>query len=226
MSLYQSYSFWYKQRIMSRILIFLFLFSTLQANSQYSWELAKDRDGIQVYTKTIDGSPYKASKVTSKVEGTLHAFAALFRDVDAYDKLFPDSHSPQLIERKTYKKQIHYIISEAPWPVADRDGVYQYDYRYEAGQKTLYIEMKGLPNYWEEKEGMVRIVQCDGVWTFEQLSATECQVTYEFQADPGGTVPAWLANTGVTSMPYELMLNVKKRIKLDKYKNGRVSFIP
>ncbi|MCB0641132.1 MAG: START domain-containing protein [Phaeodactylibacter sp.] len=206
-------------------LLFLTLAPALLAG-QSSWTLAKDNNGIQVYTKDKENSDFKSSKVTSVVEASLQTFAALFRDVDAYDKLFPSSKSAELLERNTDRKQVHYIISEAPWPVDDRDGVYEYLYSYNAGAKILKIEMRGLPDYLPEKDGMVRIRICDGTWTFEQLDANRCRVTYEFHADPAGTLPAWLANASVTSVPYELMTNLKERVQLDKYRTAKVSLIP
>lgn len=211
---------------MYRFALLLLCFSPMTLTGQSSWTLAKDSDGIQVYTKDKENSDFKTSRVTSVVEGSLHSFAALFRDVDNYARLFPDSKSAELLERDSYQKQIHYIVSEAPWPVADRDGVYQYTYSYHPGTKTLKIEMKGLPEYLPEKEGLVRIHICDGIWTFEELESKRCRVTYEFHADPGGTLPAWLANASVTSVPFELMTNLKKRIALEQYQGARVSFLP
>lgn len=193
--------------------------------AQSSWKLAKDQDGIQVYTKEKPGSVLKMSKVTGEVESSLSTLVAIFQDVDAYDAFFPSTSEMRLLERPSETKQIHYLVSDAPWPVADRDGIYEYVFSYASSEKTVYIQMHSLPDYLGQEEDRVRIRECTGTWTLKQLSTKKTLVTYEFHVEPGGSVPAWLANMSVTDTPYETLANLRKRAALNQYQGKSFSFI-
>lgn len=58
-------------------LVFITVFSNI-AVSQEDWSLRKDRGGVQVYTSSVEGSPYKAVKSVERVTDTrLSLIAAL-----------------------------------------------------------------------------------------------------------------------------------------------------
>ena len=63
----------------------LLLFSLLQADT---WELAKERDGITVYTRNVEGSPFLAFKGVTVVEGDLSDKESLRGTVQGCDYLF------------------------------------------------------------------------------------------------------------------------------------------
>ena len=52
-----------------------------------SWTLKRDRDGVQVYTRKVEGSPYDAVRATTVMENIrLSSLAALIMDVEACPK--------------------------------------------------------------------------------------------------------------------------------------------
>ena len=193
--------------------------------AQYQWELAKEKDGISVYTSPVSGSAFDASKVSSEIESSLPVITAIFQDVDNYTALFASTQSARLLERSGETYQVHYIVSEAPWPVSDRDGIYTYRFDYEASTKQLTIEQNNKPKYLPEEAGIVRIPKCQGTWTFKDLGNGRLAVTYIFHAEPGGTVPAWAANMGTVDMPFETMKNLKQRIKQAQYQGKSYQFL-
>jgi hypothetical protein len=48
---------------------------------------------------------------------------------------------------------------------------------------------------------------------------------YEFQSDPGGAVPAWLANSTVIDTPMDMLTNFHRLVKLEKHRNKSYAFI-
>lgn len=193
--------------------------------AQYQWELAKEKDGISVYTSPVSGSSFDASKVSSEIEASLSVVTAIFQDVEHFTDLFASTQSARLLERSGETYQVHYIVSEAPWPVSDRDGIYTYRFNYQAAAKQLTIEQRNKPTYLPEESGMVRIPKCQGTWTFKELGNGRLAVTYIFHAEPGGSIPAWAANMGTVDLPFETMENLKQRIKQTKYQGKSYQFL-
>jgi hypothetical protein len=52
-----------------------------------------------------------------------------------------------------------------------------------------------------------------GKGVFEQLSEGQTQVTFEQHANSGGNIPAWLANSAVTDVPYNSLNNFRNLFK-------------
>ena len=49
-----------------------------------NWNLKRDRDSVQVYTRNVDGSPYDAIRATTIMENIrLYSLVALIMDVEA-----------------------------------------------------------------------------------------------------------------------------------------------
>jgi len=53
------------------------------AGVDYDWKQKKDKDGIKIYTSTVEGSPFKAVRGEMVVEGRLASLVALVEDLDA-----------------------------------------------------------------------------------------------------------------------------------------------
>ena len=96
----------------------------LTTKGQENWELQKEDEGIKVYTAEVEGSEIKAFKAVAVMEGKLSNFVAVLKDVEAYQELFNSNMYSELLEQ-TDTMQIQYSQTKVPWPISDRDGVYQ-----------------------------------------------------------------------------------------------------
>ena len=74
--------------------------------------------------------------------------------------------------------------------------------------------MTALPEYSAEVKGVVRIPYLDGFWLLEKIDDNKTKVTYQVHADPGGTIPAWLANATAVNNPYETLRNMRVNIEI------------
>ena len=59
----------------------------------------------------------------------------------------------------------------------------------------------------------MRIPYLSGYWLLEKQGANRTKVTYQVHADPGGSIPHWLANATAVNNPYETLKNMKKQLK-------------
>ncbi|MBL4624144.1 MAG: hypothetical protein JKY42_03250 [Flavobacteriales bacterium] len=210
---------------MIRILACILFLIPVWGYSQTTWEFQKEEGSFKVYTRTKKGTDIKESKVTGTVIGEINAMVAVFQDPDNFVNFMPDCNVSKKLKLEGDTLQVHYVLTEAPWPVSDRDGVYQFNYSHDPNSNSVLIIIKAVPDYIEKKEDVVRVHLCDGYWKLTELPGEYIQVEYVIYADPGGSIPGWLANTTAVDMPLETAVNAIERSKLAKYQEKEFEFI-
>ncbi|MCP4438008.1 MAG: hypothetical protein GY810_03615 [Aureispira sp.] len=178
-----------------------------------SWDLQKDENGVQVYTRSIEGWDINEYKATAKVK------ASLDRAVEAYRCGHCRSQwaTKRTSEVKNLKEVTHdrvytYSYADAPWPIADRDNVALVEYFYPK-KGTVVAKMSAAPDYMPRKSGVVRVERIKGSWTFVDLGNGYTQVTTQVVADPGGSLPTWLVNANIVNGPHESVSGLKKYLE-------------
>lgn len=203
---------------------FIFILLSFSLMAQDNWELQKEKDGIKVYTSEVEGSDIRAYKAEAVMEGKLSSFVAALRDVDNFTELFESMKSSEIIE-STDTLLIHYSQTNAPWPVKDRDGVYQLSFSQHHGTKAVRIRIKVLNNIKPLDDDYVRLEQAEGYWLLYPLDQNHVEVTYQMHAEPGGSLPAWVINAFIVDGPLDDMANLRERVKLDIYQNQKYDFL-
>jgi len=192
------------------LLISLFLLAPVVGSE---WNLKKNKSGIEVYTRSMEGSKFDEFKGVTVIEHTtLSAVLELILDVKTYDLLFPDCVNPKVLKQEGKFYDIHYIQTKGPFPVKDRDSVFEQKTVIDTNGKHAVITLIPLPDYIPENREMVRIRKGSGFWDLLEDSVGNVKVTYQFKPDPGGEIPSWLANSFVETHPYKTLNNLKSRL--------------
>lgn len=193
------------------ILFVSFLFSN-QTQAQ-EWKLRKQKSGIEIYTRSVEGSSFDEFKgITTLANTSVEEVLDVILDVDNYIHLFPDCINAKILEQKGKYYDIHYISLKAPWPVQNRDAVYESTTTISENNKYARVDLKPLGQYLEQKKGFVRMYKGSGFWELKEISANIIQITYQFHGDPAGKIPAWLANSSVVSNPFHTFINLNNRL--------------
>ena len=183
---------------------------SFQLSAQTDWVLEKDKNEVKVYTCDMPGSSLKAYKGITIVESNVESLVKTLQDVSNFEEWMPDIAEAEL---KTLDNniQVHYLVNSAPFPVSDRDCYYQFTYQYEG--ENVNVTMQALPEYGPEESRNVRIPYAKGFWLFEKITDKTTRITYQAHADPGGSIPSWLANSAVVDTPFETLSNLKEYVK-------------
>jgi hypothetical protein len=188
------------------------------------WELKKDKDGIKLYTRQEEGYSLKAVKAETVFNASLETCVAVLRDIDHLSELFPDCQKVVKVKQDDHS-QIHYLQLKAPWPVTDRDGAFGLKYSYSPQEKTVTIQAEMVQGGYPEQAGFVRLNKGKGTWKFKRIDATHTSLDYYYLGDPGGSIPAWVANTVIEESPFRMIQNYHQLVKLDRYKNKTFAFM-
>jgi len=209
-----------KYTILWTFLIFQILFSYAQEN----WELKKDVNGIKIFTKKPKKFDFKIFRANMLLDDSIHAFVATLNDVEGLTNWGYKIIHTSLLKRSGDTLQIYYAEAMAPFPYKNRDGIYLNRFEWNSDTNTLFVEIEILDDYLELKDKLVRI-KGKGYWRVIILPSGELDITFQMQIDPGGAIPAWLANIFTDDSPYFTMLKLREIIKNEKYHKQEYDFI-
>lgn len=201
------------------------LFSLAFSYPTGDWELKKDKNGIQIYTRSKVGSNFKEFKAVTTITASVASLVAIMQDTSSYPVLFPLTSHRELLEEEGETFNVQYIQTDVPFPVSDRDGIYSFDYGYDSNTGAVRIYIKSLPDYLPRKKKWVRITTGDGYWKFTPKENGTVEIIYQFHVEPGGSIPAWLANAQVVESPWKAMTGLVKLAPMPKYQNQTFSFM-
>lgn len=183
------------------------------------WDLVTDRDDIKVYMAHDNDARIKTFRgVTTLPMEDFTSIGAAFDDYEFVASwLHMVSEIKELERASTFKRQV-YVTTKLPWPVSDRDtplwvGLEQRD------NYAVYIPFHDMPERMPEKDGFVRIPKMQGFFLFKPLEPGQVKMTFQVVLDPGGYVPAWLANMILRDIPYFSMKRLRRVVNMDKYQN-------
>jgi hypothetical protein len=177
------------------------------------WRLRKDNDGIAIYTRTVEGSAIAEFRGEVTIDQvTLQHVLDVITDVKSFDSLFPDCTDARILKQDGKYNSIHYLVTITPFPVADRDGIYELKTEISADGRSAKVVVNVLPDYLPYEKDYVRITRGSGFWRLEQ-SLNSVTVTYQFHGEPGGNVPAWLTNSFIIDHPFKTLENLKNRLR-------------
>jgi hypothetical protein len=181
--------------------------------AEEGWQLKKDKEGIKIYTRDVQGSSFKEFKALTTVIGAdIFQVLNVIFDVKNYDRLFPDCSDQKMLKEFSEYHNIQYLIIHTPWPVSDRDNVSELQAHFSKDSSGVAVSIKLLPDYIEKKKGLVRLREGKGFWKLKKLNNNRVEVIYQYHSNPGGNIPSWLANSFVVNHPYKTLQNLKKRV--------------
>jgi ribosome-associated toxin RatA of RatAB toxin-antitoxin module len=190
-----------------------------------AWELAKEGNGIKVYTRPVDGSNFKEYKGIMTIEASVSSLVALVDDISAYPKWIDTCIEGKALKRISPTVSYTYTVNKAPWPVANRDAVVRNVIRQDRKTLIVAIDITGVPDFVPLKAGLTRVKHIKGFWRFRPLEKGKVGIVYQVHNEPGGKLPSWLVNSVVVNQPYRTLSNMKKMVKESRYQEKKYEFI-
>lgn len=199
---------------MNRILFFhCFYMICVPAFSQTNWKLTKNEGGIRVYQKDSKNSNFKSIRVECTLDGTYDKLTAVINNINGYKDWVYHNKATSLIKRISATEFYYYTETYLPWPMDNRDAVMHTRITRDSLNRFLRISSTAAPNYIAKKSGKVRVSRSDITWYVTSPAANKIRIIYIFDTDPGGNVPAWLANSFADKGPHESFKKLAELLK-------------
>ncbi|MCK0153128.1 START domain-containing protein [Alcanivorax sp. S6407] len=181
------------------------------------WILVTDRDGVKVYRQKESDTRLKTFRGIARMPvDDFKAIGVLMDDYDAVADFMHMVSEIRDVKRYSHYKRDVYITTRLPWPVSDRDAPLRVSFYQEPDSYDLVMPIALNPGMPEQK-GYVRMPQMEGYYRFSPVAPGEVEVTIEVILDPGGAVPAWIANIILRDIPYFSLKRLRRVINQPRF---------
>lgn len=181
------------------------------AQTTNPWSLKKDKSGIQIYTRAVEGSQLKEYKAIVNIRTDVASAQALILDLASYTEWQHNCSVSKILKKNNENDLYGYSITDAPWPVSDREAIVWTEVS--KNGDVVLLKMTATPDMMPASKGMVRVPAMTGFWKLTPKQGGITEVVQQVHADPGGNIPDWLANSAVVDTPYNTLLNMKNRLE-------------
>lgn len=191
------------------------------------WELKKDRDGIQIYTRSVEGSKFKQVKATGLYDVRLSSMVALIRDGSSCTRWADLCKEVRLLDTISDTEQIVYNFNDIPWPVKDRDAITRVLWEQDAD--TLAVTMRATAiesDLVPASKKAVRLSDAETSWVLTPQANGSLEITSIAHIDPAGPTPAWMTNLMLVDSPYKTMISIREEFaETDRYEGVTFPFV-
>lgn len=171
------------------------------------WELEFDRDGIRVYTQIEGESPFKQIKVTTTINAPVEKVMEILLAFGEYNQWMNQVQESYLVNQADSSYYV-FILEDAAWPVQDRYQVSKLNVRQSVSKSK--VQFRTVPNFIEKRKDAIQIKQFEGYWELEDRADHQCSLEYVLIQNPGGYVPAWLANFQAVDSPFQSIYKLRE----------------
>lgn len=175
----------------------------LESTAQYNWKQEKDQNGIKVFSSEVANADYKAVKVECTLKGSYSKLISILCNVSHNNEWVYNSKYNTVLKKNTWQDFIYYTETHFPWPMSNRDVVIHLRVLTDSLPKFLIVTGTGEPNYIPAIGDKVRVPHYYANWKVTMPTPQTLKINYVLEADPGGSIPSWLANIFIDKGPYE-----------------------
>ncbi|OED74348.1 hypothetical protein A143_14725 [Vibrio splendidus ZS-139] len=214
--------------MISKILTFIIIvtsFSALASNAN-EWKLVRDKKGIEVYNRKIEGNDFKEFRAETDIQANLTSIIALFTDTSVGTQWVENIDEMEEIEHFNEAHTVTKTYTKAPWPVSDREDIVENFIEQDPDTLIVIINQHGRPNYRpNEDKSVVRVAHLESRWVLTPLDNNTTHISYQVLSDPGGSIPSWLINMVAVSQPYKTLRGLSEMLDSHAYADRTLDFI-
>lgn len=192
------------------------------------WEQVREADEpgeVDVFVRPVEDSPIKMFRGVITVPQPMLSVLALMGDIERYpDWVFQCSDAE--MKPQQWGPDVIRIKINGIWPVSDRDMAARSTMTQNPETQAITIHSRAVDGVVPEQEGWLRIPELDNRFRVEPLDNGRTRITFRTFVDPGGQIPAWLANFVATRAPEYTLTNMAELLKKDRYELNAVDELP
>lgn len=188
------------------------------------WQLAIDRDDIQVWKRKEPGSDVMAFRAETTVASSLSGLMTLFYDIDAAPLWLDHTRRVVVLQRDDAQRRYTLLIeTKLPWPLKDRDAVIVGSWIQDPQSKAIHLRGKSASaGIRAENDDFIRYRELRSDWSFIPAGKGMVKVVMEGHGDPSGSLPAFAVNMLIQESPFTTLRNLRRIIAQEKYQQSRM----
>ncbi len=207
------------QFIFMTVIIHTLIF-LLPASAETRWEDVLDRDNIQIWKRSVDGSEYGELKATTIVNARIEVIWELLCDTGSNKKWVENSEQARLIEQVDQTTALMYFSVDLPWPISNRDMVAKSSAIFDRENRRIVIKTTAVDDLIvPPRKGYIRVTEFFNEWILEYIQGQRenTRVIYKLRTNPAGHIPPFFVNLLIRKQPYKTLTKLKKMVTIPKY---------
>ena len=181
------------------------------------WIQVKDKDGIQIHTQKVMGTPAVMARGIVIIKANPEVILAVLDNNSRHSQWVPYLQESRRLQSISDTERLEYNLFDAPWPESNRDFVFRAK-AIPSGHKSVSIySMKSeFSPQMPEQKGIVRGTLHESTFKLTQLGADKTEVELLFHADPRGWIPNWIVNIVQRAWPYKVLKGLRAQTLSNK----------
>ncbi len=200
------------------MVIVLFMILTGQVHAEENWTLAKEADGIKVYTRPVPGSAANEFRGIADIEAPLEVIVEIFKDIPSYTQWYGFCKEIKLLKQDTENHRVIYFVLKTMGPVKDRDFIVDTveNHDRQAGRDVVVLNAV-KEDLVPRKSRYVRMTDVSGSYVMTRVDHNRTHIVYTVKADPAGYIPAFVSNVMQKDQPYLTLKGLREMAGKDEY---------
>jgi len=205
----------YVTKLLSILLILLSQIPVGLADTDETWQLKKQEDGISIYSQPVPGSKFSAFKGVVEIDASSASVMGVLADIDSCQLWIYRCVRAETLEDNGFDYRVFYQVTDLPFPTRDRDAVFEAKVTAE-NDSRVEINLLSKPNQLPETD-YTRVTEGSGWYLLEALGESRVRVTWQQHVEPGGMIPGFLANAMLTDLPFNSLQQLRVIVKEPRY---------
>jgi hypothetical protein len=199
------------------IIAFLFVFAT-GLHAEEPWKLAKEDDGINVYTRPVPGSAANEFKGIADIDAPIEVIHEVFKDIPSFTQWYGFCKEIKQLQQDSENHRVIYFVLKTTGPVKDRDMVVDTLDNFDRQAGRLTVVMTGVKeDIVPRQDKYVRMTDINGTYLITRTDPDKTHVIYTVKADPAGYIPAFISNILQKDQPFLTLKGLREMVKKDVY---------
>lgn len=187
-------------------------------NIESNWEKvrhANERSEVATWVRPVPGNPLKAFKGEVEVPHSMLTVLAVLGDVERFPQWVYQCNHARLMPE--FGHDISYLHIAGLWPVKDRDIVARTEIVQDPDTLAIDLHTVTVENLYPKQKNTVRLPALDNRFILTPLNDGWTRITFETFVNPGGSIPAWLANLVAIRAPLDTLEGMSELMSEGKY---------
>ena len=211
---------------MIKSLNLLFFFSILLITvgpicaAEEDWVFIEESQGVTIHSRKVAGHAESEFKGTRIISQPVEVVGAVLTDIPSYTRWFFNCTQAEKIPDKasTDLNFQLYIVIEAPWPLWNRDVVYDARTRVDIPSGKIMVWGKARQGASVAvKENHVRVTDSAIEWNLVRLDDNRTMVSFTKRINIGGSIGTYLSDAGCRKAIFESLVNFGRIASDPKY---------
>jgi len=184
------------------------------------WVFIDENQGVTIHSRKVAGHAESEFKGTRIINQPVEVIGAVLADIPSYTRWFFNCIQARKVPDKTSTDLNFriYIVVETPWPLWNRDVIYDARTMVDIPSGKIMVWGKALQDASVPiREKHVRVTDSAIEWDLERLDDNRTMVSFTKRINIGGSIGSYLSDAGCRKTIFESLANLGRIASDPKY---------